>query len=98
MDTLKTNKGYLLKMVFLCDAGFPLEMNSLLALTVFKFCLSIITCLCNIVVWLVFHRMSPGKPEDPRAPHTEAGSSPGSSDQRRKGLHPLLSSSSLILL
>lgn len=31
--------------------------------------------------------MSPGKPEDPRAPHAEAGSSPGSSDQWRKGLY-----------
>lgn len=98
MDTLKTNKGYLLKMVFLCDARFPLEMNNLLALTVFKLCLCVITCLCNIIVWLVFHRMSPGKPEDPRAPHTEAGSSPGSSDQWRKGLHTLLSSSSLNVL
>lgn len=34
----------------------------------------------------LLYRMSPGKPEDPRASHSEAGSSPGSSDQRRKGL------------
>lgn len=66
--------------------------------SVLKLWLCIITCLCNIVVWLVSHRMSPGKPEDPRAPHTEAGSSPGSSDQWRKGLHAPLSSSSLIVL
>lgn len=52
MNTLKTNKGYLLKMVFLCDARFPLEMNDLLALTVFKLCLCVITCLCNIIVGL----------------------------------------------
>lgn len=31
--------------------------------------------------------MSPGKPEDPRAPHAAAGSSPGSGDQWRKGLY-----------
>lgn len=44
--------------------------------------------LCSIILCFVLHRMSPGKPEDPRAPHTEAGSSPGSSDQWRKGLCP----------
>lgn len=35
MDTLKTNQGYLHKMVFLCDPSFSLEMNSLNALTLF---------------------------------------------------------------
>lgn len=67
MDTLKTDKGYLQKMVLLCDTGL---------------CAVTIMLLCDLF------RVSPGKPEDPRAPHTEAGSSPGSSDQWRKGLCP----------